>query len=207
MLLPVVGSLIAGGAQAATSIVGNAATNAATGNTARIKDLRRARALGQLTAEGQADVNAARGEEMALLDQSRRNTEAALAATGATSGRDIAASRQAGDQAAMAVSDRLRKRWQAAFSDEAQEFEDRKAIRRDRTVETINDVVGAMAPALNKLGNLEGLTQKGPAGEVDFKSVARIYGMDAAVAVKQLMTENPDLTNEDIMAILDSMGK
>lgn len=179
-MAPIVVAAIIAGAQIAGTVAANAATNAQTKNTPKIKELRGARMQGQLTKEGEAEAMAGRAQELQGIAAADQSTNAALGQLGATSGRDIAAVAGAKQAANRDASTRFTDRWADAFKAEGQELEDRKAIRRDRTNKMISTAMNQAGAAVASAGSYKGATDKGPKGGPDWKAIEKQSGKDTS---------------------------
>lgn len=204
MLDPLTLSALLGLTQAGVSAVANAAANKATGNAERIRLLKEAQKAGQLTPEGQALAMAGRGAELEMAGQVKRDTEAALAMTGATSGRDLAAVSSAAQKRVGDINERAAERWQQAFLGEGQELEDRKAIRRDRTMQAVGQTMRGVSDAAASYGAYKGYTQKGPKGPPDYGALEAEFGAGAAAWAKNLADSG--LSMDELRTLARAMG-
>ena len=166
--------LIAAGVAAAGTAATSAASNAATGNQRRIKALRTARATDEfVTDEGRAMAEAGLQQQRkgitALADQQRK----IMAMQGATSGADVRAVQDATNAALADLGERTSDQLRAARATEAQELEDRLALRRQRTTKTIQSSIGAGAAAFGAASEIQGMSSKQTKGEEapDFSAV------------------------------------
>lgn len=155
-IVPAVAAGVAAAGTAGTSI----AANKATGNKARIKEIKRAKAQGELTAEGEAMAEAGLQQQRrgitALADQQRQ----IMAMQGATSGQDIRAAQEATNTALADLGERTARQMREVQASESQELEDRSALRRQRTMKTIQSTIGAGASAFGAASSVQGMTSK-----------------------------------------------
>lgn len=156
-VVPLIAAAVAAGGTAAAS----AGANAATGNQRRIKELKRARGSDEfVTDEGRAMAEAGLQQQRrgitALADQQRQ----IMAMQGATSGQDIRAAQEATNTALADLGERTSDQLRAARASESQELEDRLALRRQRTMKTIQSTIGAGASAFGAASSVQGMTSK-----------------------------------------------
>lgn len=156
--LPAVIGAVSGAATAGANI----AANAGTGNTARIREIQKAMAGGDvITPTAKRDIDASmeiarRGSQQVSEDAARR-----AAVTGATSGEAARELQSMQADATSALYDRAAKAFTDARASEEQELEDRKALRRQRTVDTITSAANAAAAAGGATAQMQGVTYKG----------------------------------------------
>lgn len=157
-MLPAVVGTVTGLATAGANIVANAQT----GNTQRIRDLKRAQASGDvITADARRNIDQAteiarRGAQQVSEDAARR-----AAMSGATSGVDAMAIQEGQRRVTQDLFDKTADAFQAARVGEEQELEDRKALRRQRTVDTINSALKSGTQAAGAVSQMQGLTYQG----------------------------------------------
>ena len=170
---------IAAGVAAAGTAASSAASNAATGNQRRIKELQRARSTDEfVTDEGRAMAEAGLQQQRkgitALAEQQRQ----LMAMQGATSGADIRAAQEATNAALADLGERAADQMRAARAAESQELEDRKALRRQRTMKTIQSSVGAGVSAFMGGAEVQGMASKQTKGTEapDFSGAGELAG-------------------------------
>lgn len=157
-VLPAVIGTAAGAATAGA----NVAANAGTGNTSRIREIQKAMAGGDvITPTAKRDIDAGmeiarRGSQQVSEDAARR-----AAVTGATSGEAARELQSMQADATSALYDRAVKAFMDARASEEQELEDRKALRRQRTVDTITGAASTAAMAGGAVAQMQGVTYKG----------------------------------------------
>lgn len=183
-MLPIIAAGILGAVQGGVALGSQIAANAQTGNSAKIRALKSAQGRGQLTPEGEAEAMAGRAQELQGIAAADASTTAALGQMGATSGRDIAAAGMAKQAATRDASQRFTDRWAQTFAGQSQELEDRKAIRRDRTNKAVSTGLEMAGQGAQSAGSFMGLTQKGPAGEPDWKALAKVAGKDVSARLQ-----------------------
>lgn len=186
--LLVAGLLTAAGA--AVGAGGAAAANKQTGNKARIKELEQLQATQRLTAGDEALVNQVRQANRRAADEAAMQAANMAANAGATSGRDMAALASANTEAQQAAADKASAAWAQMYGQEGQELEDRKAIRRDRTMEVVN----YFSKGLTDLGSAVGGYAGAKGAPATSKSTpVDVGGDDLAAFVFGLSESDPEL--------------
>lgn len=172
----IIAGLVAGGVAAGTAAA-NAAANAPDSQVGRIRELKRARARGLLTASGQADVEQGYDQARRMQTGAEEQTAKQLAAMGGTSGADVKALREASDKGTADLYNQLGQRVQQERTAEAQELEDRRALKRQRLVGTLTGAAKAGISAGSMAGQAAAYQQgkSKPAAAPDFSAIAKSH--------------------------------
>lgn len=203
-----VAGLVAAGVAAGTAAA-NAAANAPDSQVPRIRELKRARARGLLTASGQADVEQGYDQARRMQTGAQEATAKQLAAMGGTSGADIKALREASDKGTSDLYSQLGQRVQEERQAEAQELEDRRALKRQRLVGTLTGSAKAGISAGSMAGQAAAYQQGKPkqAEAPDFAALAKIDPDLAAAAEELTRTQawkrmTPEQQSAELSALL-----
>lgn len=186
-IVPLVIAGILAGAAAAVGAGTAIGANAGTGNKARIKELKAAQATGRLTTGDAAMLAQAERAQQRAVDQASMDAANIAANQGATSGRDMANLAAAKMEAQQGAADKASAAFAQLYGQEAQESEDRKAIRRDRTMEVGNFFVKGLSDVAGAVGGYAGAS-----GETS-KTQPLDFGGDEDVEMMYWMMQNdPD---------------
>lgn len=154
---------VAGAVNAGITAGANIAANAGSGNTERIRDLKRAKASGDvITAEGKQMVDTGTEQARRAAAQVSSDVAKRAAATGATSGADAKMLADVQMDATQQAYDRAAALFNEARATEDQELEDRTALRRQRTVDAVNSTAKAFGQGAEAVSQMQGLTYNKP---------------------------------------------
>ena len=167
-IAPLVIAGILAGAAALTGAGTAVAANAGTGNRARIKELAAAQGAQRLTTGNQMLLTEAERAGQRAGDQAALDAANMAAAQGATSGRDMQVLADARQRAAKQQADAASAAFAQLYQGEGQELEDRKAIRRDRTMEVGNFFAKGLSDVAGAVGGFAGASGIGKTAEADY---------------------------------------
>jgi hypothetical protein len=185
MLDPAILAGIIAAAGAAAGGISTAASNANTGNKARIQALQEAQRYGKLTTEGQAAADAGYSQAARGMTAVSDRAASDAAKMGGTSGADIAALNAGSQVAAADLARKAGDTFREQQQKESDELVGRKEVRRGRTMQAVSAVTGGAIKGMQAAATLKGYTDdKKVSAPPDFDKVA---GSDA---VKETMKAN-----------------